>query len=63
MFFESLIFAWFLIKFDQNPVNYVKKITIAAQLEIFKTVLGSVIIPKHELCILAKEIDWYYLEK
>jgi hypothetical protein len=26
MFFEILLFAWILIKFDQNPVNYVKKI-------------------------------------
>jgi len=26
MFFEILIFAWFLIKFDQNPVNHVKEI-------------------------------------
>ena len=27
MFFEILIFAWVLIKFDQNPVNHVKEIT------------------------------------
>jgi hypothetical protein len=27
MFFENLIFAWILIKFDQNPVNHVKEIT------------------------------------
>jgi hypothetical protein len=27
MFFEILIFVWILIKFDQNPLNYVKKIT------------------------------------
>jgi hypothetical protein len=26
MFFESLIFVWILIKFDQNPVNHVKEI-------------------------------------
>jgi hypothetical protein len=27
MFFEVLIFVWFLIIFDQNPVNHVKEIT------------------------------------
>lgn len=30
MFFEILIFVWFLIKFDQNPVNHVKEITSTA---------------------------------
>jgi hypothetical protein len=30
MFFEILIFAWILTKFDQNPVNHVKEITSAA---------------------------------
>ena len=27
MFFEVLIFAWFFVKFDQNPGNHVKEIT------------------------------------
>jgi hypothetical protein len=27
MFFETLIFAKILIKFDQNPANHVKEIT------------------------------------
>jgi len=26
MFFEVLVFAWILIKFDQNPANHVKEI-------------------------------------
>jgi hypothetical protein len=26
MLFENLIFAWFLVKFDQNTVNNVKEI-------------------------------------
>jgi IS5 family transposase len=30
---------------------------------MFKTVLVSFINPQHELCLLAKEIDWDYLEK
>ena len=30
---------------------------------MFKTVLASFINPQHELCLLAKEIDWAYLEK
>ena len=33
------------------------------QLEMFKTVLTSFINPQHELCLLAKEIDWADLEK
>jgi IS5 family transposase len=30
---------------------------------MFKTVLASFINPQHELCLLAKEIVWDYLEK
>ena len=30
MFFEVLIFDWILIKFDQNPENHVKEITLPA---------------------------------
>jgi len=40
-----------------------KKLPVQPQLEIFKTVLASFINPQHELCLLAKEIDWDYLEK
>jgi transposase, IS5 family len=40
-----------------------KKLSSQSQLEIFKTVLASFINPQHELCLLAKEIDWDYLEK
>jgi IS5 family transposase len=40
-----------------------KKLPVQPQLEIFKTVLASFINPQHELCLLAKEIDWNYLEK
>jgi hypothetical protein len=40
-----------------------KKLPVQPQLEMFKTVLASFINPRHELCLLAKEIDWDYLEK
>lgn len=40
-----------------------KKLPAQPQLEMFKTVLTSFINPQHELCLLAKEIDWECLEK
>jgi IS5 family transposase len=40
-----------------------KKLPKQPQLEIFKTVLTTFIHPEHELCLLAKKIDWVYLEK
>jgi len=40
-----------------------KKLPKQPQLEMFKTVLTSFIHPEHELCLLAKKIDWSYLEK
>ena len=40
-----------------------KKLPKQPQLEMFKTVLASFIHPEHELCLLAKKIDWVYLEK
>ena len=40
-----------------------KKLPVQPQLEMFKTVLMSFIHPEHELCLLAKEIDWDTLEK
>ena len=40
-----------------------KKLPVQPQLEMFKTVLTSFINPQHELCLLAKEIDWDSLEK
>jgi IS5 family transposase len=40
-----------------------KKLPKQPQLEMFKTVLTSFIHPEHELCLLAKKIDWVYLEK
>jgi IS5 family transposase len=39
-----------------------KKLPVQPQLEIFKTVLISFIHPEHELCLLAKKIDWQGLE-
>ena len=39
-----------------------KKLPKQPQLEMFKTVLTSFINPEHELCHLAKNIDWAYLE-
>jgi hypothetical protein len=30
---------------------------------MFKTLLTSFIHPEHEFCLLAKKIDWDYLEK
>ena len=40
-----------------------KILPVQPQLEMFKTVLVSFINPQHELCLLAKEIDWDSLEK
>jgi len=40
-----------------------KELPEQPQLEMFKTVLASFINPKHELCLLVKEIDWDYLKK
>ena len=40
-----------------------KKIPAQPQLEMFKTVLTSFINSEHELCLLAKTIDWDRLEK
>lgn len=40
-----------------------KKLPSQTQLEMYKTVLISFINPKHELCLLAKKIDWDALEK
>jgi len=40
-----------------------KKLPKQPQLEMFKTVLTSFIHSEHELCLLAKKIDWATLEK
>ena len=40
-----------------------KKLPKQPQLEMFKTVLVSFINQEHELCLLAKKIDWASLEK
>jgi IS5 family transposase len=40
-----------------------KKLPSQPQLEMYKTVLVSFINPEHELCLLAKKIDWDSLEK
>jgi len=40
-----------------------KKLPKQPQLEMFKTVLVSFINQEHELCLLAKKIDWVNLEK
>ncbi len=40
-----------------------KKLPVQPQLEMFKTVLTSIIHPEHELCLLAKKIDWKSLEE
>ena len=39
-----------------------KKLPERPQLEMFKTVLTSFIHPDHELCLLARKIDWKSLE-
>ena len=39
-----------------------KKLPKQPQLEMFKTVLVSFVNPEHELCLLAKKIDWEGLE-
>ena len=40
-----------------------KKLPVQPQLEMFKTVLTSFIHPDHDLCQLARKIDWDYFEK
>jgi len=40
-----------------------KKLPVQPQLEMFKTVLTGFIHPEHELCLLAKRIDWKSLEE
>jgi IS5 family transposase len=40
-----------------------KKLPLQPKLEMFKTVLTSFIQPEHELCLLAKKIDWQSLEE
>jgi IS5 family transposase len=40
-----------------------KKLPKQPQLEMVKTVLISFIHPEHELCLLARKIDWIYHEK
>jgi transposase, IS5 family len=40
-----------------------KKLPVQPQLEMFKTVLTSFIHPEHDLCLLAKKIDWKSLEE
>ena len=40
-----------------------KKLPSQPQLEMYKTVLVSFINPEHELCLLAKKINWDTLEK
>jgi len=40
-----------------------KKLPSQPLLEMYKTVLVSFINPEHELCLLAKKIDWDTLEK
>jgi transposase, IS5 family len=40
-----------------------KKLPVQPQIEMFRTVLLSFINPEHELCLLAKKIDWKNLEK
>ena len=39
-----------------------KKLPKQPQLEMFKTTLVSFVHPEHELCLLAKKIDWNALE-
>jgi len=40
-----------------------KKLPVQPQIEMFKTVLLGFINPEHELCLLAKKINWDLLEK
>jgi len=40
-----------------------KKLPVQIQLEMFTTVLISLIHPEHELCLFAKKIYWDGLEK
>ena len=62
MFFEMLVICRKMTTFIQKPANMLKKLPKEPQLEIFKTVLTGFIHPQHELCLLAKKIDWKSLE-
>jgi len=52
-----------MLNFRQNPEKMLKKLTKQPQLEMYKTVLLNLINPEHELCQLAKKINWEQLEK
>jgi transposase, IS5 family len=51
-----------LRKFTEKPANMLKKSTKEPQLEMFKTVLETLVNPSHELCLLGKQIDWDSME-
>ena len=52
-----------MLNFRQNPEKMLKKLTKQPQLEMYKMVLLNLINPEHELCQLAKKINWEQLEK
>jgi hypothetical protein len=62
MFFESVNCVRFLIILIKSLHIMLKKLPKQPQLEMFKTVLTSFRNPEHELCHLARKIDWAYLE-
>lgn len=63
MFLEVLIFILIFSKLGKTLKIMLKKLPVQPQLEMFKTVLTSFIHPEHELCLLAKKIDWKSLEE
>ena len=57
-----LIICRKMTTFIQKPATMLKKLPKEPQLEMFKTVLTSFIHPQHELCLLARKINWKSLE-
>ena len=53
----------FSVNLNKTLKIMLKRLPVQPKLEIFKTVLISFIHPEHELCLLAKKIDWDGLEK
>ena len=47
-----------MLNFRQDPEKIIKRLAKQPQLEMYKTVLLNLINSEHELCQLAKKINW-----
>lgn len=57
------VYVRIFAKFTEKPAIMLKKIPKQPQIEMFQPLLISFIDPNHELCLLARKIDWDALEK